>query len=141
MFAGPSQQFEWIGHGTYAPLNVPNIFKAANLDTRWNPETDEIFEAGLIYDTLTPKIVVDKSTTLEIKTQAPQVSSSTHSSSLLPTQIKQLHEVPGPLDIFAEYTPAAPRFEKSVSAANREEEKADNEKDLVAASHCAVTRS
>jgi len=47
--AGPSQQFGWIGHGTYAPLDIPNIFKAAGLNTRWIPEVDELFEAGLTY--------------------------------------------------------------------------------------------
>ena len=45
--SGPSQQFGWVGHGTYAPLNIPNIFKAAGIKTRWIPEVNEIFEAGL----------------------------------------------------------------------------------------------
>ena len=47
--AGPSQQFGWVGHGSYAPLNIPNIFKAAGLNTQWIPQVDKIFEAGLSY--------------------------------------------------------------------------------------------
>jgi len=47
--AGPSQQFGWVGHGTYAPVNVPNIFKAAGINTRWTPGIDPIFQVGLLY--------------------------------------------------------------------------------------------
>ena len=47
--AGPSQQFGWVGHGHYAPLNVPNIFKAAGLNTRWIPGQDPVFEVGFLY--------------------------------------------------------------------------------------------
>ena len=35
---GPSQTFGWVGHGRYAPLNIPNIFKAAGINTKWIPE-------------------------------------------------------------------------------------------------------
>eukprot|EP00095_Tigriopus_kingsejongensis_P011833 maker-scaffold412_size179788-snap-gene-0.20 protein:Tk11833 transcript:maker-scaffold412_size179788-snap-gene-0.20-mRNA-1 annotation:"kxy xw signal peptide domain protein" len=44
--AGPSKQFGWVGHGKYAPLNIPNPFPR-NLP-KWHP-MDGIFEAGLLY--------------------------------------------------------------------------------------------
>ena len=47
---GPSQQFSWAGHGGHAaPLNIPNIFRAAGLDTRWTPGRDPVFQVGLLY--------------------------------------------------------------------------------------------
>ena len=47
VFSGPSREFGWVGHGgTYAPLDIPNIFKAAGIDTHWDPETNKIFETG-----------------------------------------------------------------------------------------------
>ena len=48
--AGPSQQFAWAGHGGHlAPLNIPNIFRAAGLNTRWTPGIDPVFQVGLLY--------------------------------------------------------------------------------------------
>jgi len=47
--AGPSQSYGWVGHGSYAPLNINNIFKAAGINTRWIPEIDPIFTTGLLY--------------------------------------------------------------------------------------------
>ena len=46
---GPSQEFGWVGvgNGINAPIDVPNIFKAAGIDTKWDPETDQIFETGM----------------------------------------------------------------------------------------------
>ena len=46
--SGPSQEFSWVGHGDrdYAPLDIPNVFKAAGIDTHWDPETNKIFETG-----------------------------------------------------------------------------------------------
>ena len=49
MMTGPSQQFGWAGHGHYAPLNIPNIFKAAGINTRWIPGQDPVFQVGLLY--------------------------------------------------------------------------------------------
>ena len=49
MFSGPSREFDWVGHGTYAPLDIPNIFKAAGIYTHWDPETNKIFETGKLY--------------------------------------------------------------------------------------------
>ena len=43
---GPSQEFGWVGNGIHTPVGVPNIFKHAGIDTRWNPDIDNIFEAG-----------------------------------------------------------------------------------------------
>ena len=47
--AGPSQTFGWLGHGSYAPLNIPNIFKNLGLDTTWNPSINHVFPVGLSY--------------------------------------------------------------------------------------------
>ena len=47
--SGPSQSYGWVGHGSYAPLNINNIFKAAGINTRWIPEIDPIFTTGLLY--------------------------------------------------------------------------------------------
>jgi len=47
--AGPSQTFGWLGHGSYAPLNIPNIFKNLGLDTTWNPSLNNVFPVGLSY--------------------------------------------------------------------------------------------
>jgi len=47
--AGPSQTFDWLGHGRYAPLNIPNIFRNVGLNTYWNPEVNSIFPVGLNY--------------------------------------------------------------------------------------------
>ena len=44
--SGPSQEFGWVGHGTLAPLGIPNIFKVAGIDTTWDPQSNKIFEAG-----------------------------------------------------------------------------------------------
>ena len=46
---GPSQQYGWVGHGSYAPVNIPNIFKAAGIKTRWTPGIDPVFQVGLLY--------------------------------------------------------------------------------------------
>ena len=46
---GPSQQYGWVGHGTYAPYNIPNIFQAAGINTRWIPGIDPVFQVGLLY--------------------------------------------------------------------------------------------
>ena len=47
--AGPSQTYGWLGHGRYAPLNIPNIFRNLGLDTTWNPSINNIFPVGLNY--------------------------------------------------------------------------------------------
>ena len=47
--AGPSQTYGWLGHGSYAPLNIPNIFKNIGLDTTWNPSINSVFPVGLSY--------------------------------------------------------------------------------------------
>ena len=47
--SGPSQTFGWVGHGHHAPVNVPNIFAAAGLNTRWTPGIDPLFQVGLLY--------------------------------------------------------------------------------------------
>merc|ERR1712123_104945 len=73
--AGPSQQFGWIGHGTYAPLNIPNIFKAAGINTRWIPEVNEIFEAGLTYPSAPVAYAQDKFRIVEPVQQAKAVQS------------------------------------------------------------------
>ena len=41
-FPGPSQTFGWVGPGRYAPLNIPNIFKAAGINTKWIPEVTHL---------------------------------------------------------------------------------------------------
>ena len=41
--AGPSQQFGWVGHGRFAPLNIPNIFKTIGLNTGWAPGVNSVF--------------------------------------------------------------------------------------------------
>ena len=39
-----------MGHGGHlAPVNIPNIFRAAGLNTRWTPGLDPIFQVGLLY--------------------------------------------------------------------------------------------
>ena len=45
--AGPSKQYAWVGHGRYAPLNIPNPFPASL--PKWVPMGNNIFEAGLLY--------------------------------------------------------------------------------------------
>ena len=47
--AGPSQTYGWLGHGRYAPLNIPNIFRNLGIDTSWNPAVDNVFPVGLNY--------------------------------------------------------------------------------------------
>ena len=47
--AGPSQQFGWLGHGRFAPLNIPNIFKTVGLNTAWLPGVNSVFPVGLNY--------------------------------------------------------------------------------------------
>merc|ERR1711874_94864 len=47
--AGPSQTFGWVGPGRYAPLNIPNIFKAAGINTHWDPGLNSVFPVGLKY--------------------------------------------------------------------------------------------
>ena len=47
LFSGPSKQFAWIGHGRYAPLNIPNPFPHDL--PKWIPMGNNIFEAGLLY--------------------------------------------------------------------------------------------
>ena len=47
--SGPSQEFDWVGHGytgNSVPLTIPNIFKAAGIDTKWDPVTNKVFETG-----------------------------------------------------------------------------------------------
>lgn len=58
--AGPSQQFGWVGHGTYAPLDIPNIFRAAGLNTQWIPGVDKVFKAGLTYPQAPTNYAQDK---------------------------------------------------------------------------------
>ena len=41
--SGPSQTFGWVGPGRYAPLNIPNIFKAAGINTKWIAEVTPFF--------------------------------------------------------------------------------------------------
>ena len=39
-----------MGHGGHqAPLNIPNIFRAAGLSARWTPGLDPLFQVGLLY--------------------------------------------------------------------------------------------
>lgn len=45
--AGPSKQYAWVGHGRYAPLNIPNPFPDDL--PKWIPMGNNIFEAGLLY--------------------------------------------------------------------------------------------
>ena len=45
--AGPSKQYAWVGHGRYAPLNIPNPFPKDS--PKWVPMGNNIFEAGLLY--------------------------------------------------------------------------------------------
>ena len=52
--AGPSQTYGWLGHGKYAPLNIPNIFKNLKLDTSWNPSINSIFPVSLNYPAAKP---------------------------------------------------------------------------------------
>ena len=47
IFSGPSKQYGWVGHGRYAPLNIPNPFPADL--PKWIPMRNNIFEAGLLY--------------------------------------------------------------------------------------------
>ena len=47
--AGPSQMYGWVGPGSYAPYNIPNIFKAAGINTRWIPGINPLFNVGLTY--------------------------------------------------------------------------------------------
>lgn len=83
--AGPSQQFGWVGHGTYAPLNIPNIFKAAGLNTRWIPEVDEIFETGLTYPASPVAYAQDKLRIVEPEQQTKPVQ--TYSASASPIRV------------------------------------------------------
>ena len=46
--------YGWVGPGSYAPYNIPNIFKAAGLNTRWIPEVNPIFQVGLLYPQASP---------------------------------------------------------------------------------------
>jgi len=76
--AGPSQQFGWVGHGEFAPLNIPNIFKAAGINTKWIPEDNKIFEAGLLYPApAQDKLLVE---TAEKEPKQPYFSVSKHTS-------------------------------------------------------------
>ena len=50
--SGPSQEFGWAGHGSSAPLDIPNIFKVAGIDTKWDPESNKIFETGDMFKRL-----------------------------------------------------------------------------------------
>jgi len=79
--AGPSQQFGWVGHGTYAPVNVPNIFKAAGINTRWTPGIDPIFQVGLLYPSSPTG-----STQTSYSSQAQSIPSVT--SNFLPSSVK-----------------------------------------------------
>ena len=45
--AGPSKQYGWIGHGTYAPLGIKSPFPKDL--PKWIPMGNNIFEAGLLY--------------------------------------------------------------------------------------------
>jgi len=117
--AGPSQEFGWIGHGTYAPLDVPNIFKAAGVDTHWNPEKDAIFETGLIYPALTSRIVIDKVTQNIARTSTiPSVVSENTPTPIKISTISTNKNVPlqfDPIDLYSGESNPVPRFEKSVS--------------------------
>ena len=117
--AGPSQEFGWIGHGTYAPLDIPNIFKAAGIDTHWNPEEDEIFETGLIYPALTTNIVVDedpKPTTTAATIKSPQTS-VTRPPPSHGTKAAPLENLLDPIDLLSTDSNPVLRFEKSVGSA------------------------
>ena len=47
-FPGPSQTFGWVGPGRYAPLNIPNIFKAAGINTKWIPEVTHLLSLACL---------------------------------------------------------------------------------------------
>ena len=111
--SGPSQQFGWVGHGTYAPLDIPNIFKAAGINTRWIPEVNEIFEAGLTYPAAPAPVAQDKFRIVEPVQQAKAVQSYSASiprpveSTLLPVKT---HDTANYASAYA--TPAsAPTYE------------------------------
>jgi len=120
--AGPSQQFPWIGHGTYAPLDVPNIFKAAGLDTHWDPENDKIFETGLLYPIPPAKLVVDKVShkTKYSSTPSPVVfkyqQSSKKTSTHPATKKVQSTKLVDILDLESGESIPVPRFEKSITS-------------------------
>ena len=79
--AGPSQTFGWVGPGSYAPLNIPNIFKSIGLDTSWNPDENSVYPVKLTYPAPTEKpkktVVTSKPTKPSVKytttTSAPKV--------------------------------------------------------------------
>ena len=51
--SGPSQEFDWVGHGytgNSVPLTIPNIFKAAGIDTKWDPVSNKVFETGMVFE-------------------------------------------------------------------------------------------
>jgi len=91
--AGPSQQFGWLGHGRFAPLNIPNIFQTVGLNTAWLPGVNSVFPVGLNYPgpashhTHSPgPVTVKKTTTLApVRTEkykAPTTTATTTASSL-----------------------------------------------------------
>ena len=94
--AGPSQQFGWVGHGRYAPLNIPNIFAAAGLATRWTPGVDPLFEAGFSYPA-PPAPAQDKVRVVEPEQEAkPAVTTSTVPPPAQP--VRELPALPPPYE-------------------------------------------
>ena len=90
--AGPSQTYGWLGHGRYAPLNIPNIFKNIGLDTYWNHEDNSVFPVGLNYP--------------PPKTQSYKI----------PVPVKHVAKPP-PLQTYKEPTPVkeAPKYTKTTT--------------------------
>lgn len=114
--SGPSQQFGWVGHGTYAPLNIPNIFKAAGINTRWIPEVNEIFEAGLTYP-VAPAPVAYAQDKLRIEDPVQEAKPvQSYSAKAQPAPIK-VKSVPAPVKTSEYESPAvAPAYEAPAPA-------------------------
>lgn len=117
--AGPSQQFGWIGHGTYAPLDIPNIFKAAGLNTRWIPEVDELFEAGLTYPAAPSPVAQYAQDKLRIEDPVqetkPAQTYSAQPSPVSSPKYKASNSVPVPS--FKSPPPSTPQEEPAVAPA------------------------
>ena len=119
--AGPSQTYGWLGHGSYAPLNIPNIFKNLGLDTTWNPSINNIFPVGLSYPPAKNKQVNSGNNHYHVETtsskptteghtekftyEAPKIKESqipvykpTHYVSKKPSTVKPSHHQSGKLE-------------------------------------------
>ena len=89
--AGPSQQFGWVGHGRYAPLNIPNIFKTVGLNTAWIPGVNSIFPVGLNYPAPpsqhkhSPGLATVKKTTTTATTAVAPVRTETYKAPVTTT--------------------------------------------------------